>query len=52
MNETSREAADGEDRDLLYKEYVRLTECCNGYVKDSLASCSWCDAWRGYAQRF
>jgi hypothetical protein len=37
MNETSRDVADGEDRDLLYKEYVRLADCCNGYIKDSLS---------------
>ena len=37
MNETSRETADGEDRDLLYREYVRLAGCCNDYVKDSLS---------------
>lgn len=36
MNEISRDAVGGEDRDLLYKEYVRLAECCNGYIKDSL----------------
>jgi hypothetical protein len=37
MNETCRNAADGETRELLYKEYVRLSECCNGYVKDALS---------------
>jgi len=37
MNETSRDSAEVEHRDLLYKEYVRLAECCNGYVRDSLS---------------
>ncbi|MFN2309001.1 MAG: hypothetical protein ABR553_04605 [Gammaproteobacteria bacterium] len=37
MNETSRKTADGEDRDLIYKKYVRLSECCIGYIKDSLS---------------
>lgn len=37
MNETDRHAADAEARDLLYKEYVRLAECCNGFVKDALS---------------
>jgi len=37
MDETTKDVADGEARELLYKEYVRLAECCNGYVKDALS---------------
>jgi hypothetical protein len=37
MEEKSGQVPDGEARDLLYKEYVRLAECCNGYVKDALS---------------
>src|SRR5690606_4377278 len=27
----------GEARDFLYREYARLAECCDGYVKDALS---------------
>ena len=37
MDETASHVADGEARDLLYKEYVRLAECCNGYIKDAFS---------------
>lgn len=37
MNENIADAVDGEARDFLYREYSRLAECCNGYVKDALS---------------
>ena len=37
MNEHPSEPQEGETTDLLYKEYVRLSECCNAYVKDALS---------------
>lgn len=37
MNEDTAAAVDGEARDFLYREYARLAECCNGYVKDALS---------------
>lgn len=37
MNEDTADAVDGEARDFLYREYARLAECCDGYVKDALS---------------
>src|SRR3546814_10703233 len=36
MNGNTTDAADSEARDFLYREYARLAECCNGYVKGAL----------------
>ncbi|OOG20620.1 hypothetical protein B1C78_17165 [Thioalkalivibrio denitrificans] len=37
MNEHPSGPQEGENTELLYKEYVRLSECCNAYVKDALS---------------
>ena len=37
MNGNTTDATDGEAREFLYREYARLAECCNGYVKDALS---------------
>ncbi|AGA33878.1 hypothetical protein TVNIR_2222 [Thioalkalivibrio nitratireducens DSM 14787] len=37
MNETPREAEGAETTDLLYKEYVRLSESCNAYIRGALS---------------
>ncbi|ABI57932.1 hypothetical protein ACN2MM_13740 [Alkalilimnicola ehrlichii MLHE-1] len=37
MNETPRDAPENQHEERLYREYVRLSECCNNYIRDALS---------------